>query len=277
MKFLALEKLFPTDEGLIGKKPIDVTTVGPSLEIWNTLNVFNEHYVLDGFTYDDFVGAMTIACDDIPCELFTEIHCAVLRLLVNEEGDVLAKSLKDVLDQDDESSSAASGSYSERSKEPSPVRETITRTPRKRQENPVKDTNGLVNGNNAESTMGHRVEDVLEEDEWIERLQKRQFAQGGWTMIMLGLIEQMEKKPAHKASCERAMRHLAPANKDASQETVYRQYMTMDVNLRISMLQLAMIYTLETKEFKDYMENCMKGATETRKTKVQAQTDKKHL
>ena len=247
-----------------------MTSVGPLLESWNTLTVFGQFFLLDGFTFDDFVGAMMIASEEVSCELFTEVHCSVLKMLVDDQGTVLAKSLKQIAD--DASTDTSVGDASNSS---SPAQEFSARTPRKQQHGGLADGDNIQLNGTAQKLMGHRVEDVLEEDEWIERLQKREFGNGGWQMIMLGLIEQLSLKPSHKPVCERIMRHLAPADQAASQQTVRRQYLTMDVNLRVAALQLAIMYTLETKQFKDHMEDCMREATETRKTKIQVQSEKK--
>lgn len=54
------------------KKTVDgiqMRSIGMLLEVWNTLNVQCEVYVLDSFTFDDFVDAMQYHELDPPCEL----------------------------------------------------------------------------------------------------------------------------------------------------------------------------------------------------------------
>lgn len=272
LKFLTTRNLFPTDDAWKGRQVIEMSTVGPLLEIWNTLTVFGQFFVLDGFTFDDFVGAMFIDSDQVPCQLFCEVHCSVLKMLVDDQGTILARSLKDVPDDESFINTSDDGSKSD-----SPAQEISSRTPRKKPKGLSHTGENIQLNGIGPKPMGHRVEDVLEEDEWIERLQRREFRNGGWEVIMLGLIEQLSLKPAHKTICERIMRHLAPADQGASQAVVQRQYFSMDINLRVAALQLATMYTLETKPFKDHMEECMREATETRKTKIQVQSEKKTL
>ena len=62
-------------------------SIGPLLETWVTLNVYCEIFKLDSFTFDDYVQAMEVASPETPCELFTEIHCAVLKHIVSAEAD----------------------------------------------------------------------------------------------------------------------------------------------------------------------------------------------
>ncbi|KAH8798618.1 DDT domain-containing protein [Xylogone sp. PMI_703] len=64
---------------------ISMKSVRPLLEVWDTLNVYCEVFKLDSFTFDDFVEALQFSAEDVDCELFVEIHCAALKLLVNSE------------------------------------------------------------------------------------------------------------------------------------------------------------------------------------------------
>lgn len=87
LKFLKANELGdPDDEDLL-QDEIQMESVGPLLETWNTLNVYCEVFQLDSFTFDDFLQAMRFSSDEVDCELFVEIHCAVLKKLVNAEKD----------------------------------------------------------------------------------------------------------------------------------------------------------------------------------------------
>ena len=67
---------------------LSLFSVGQSLllEVWNTLNVQCEVYVLDSFTFDDFVDAMRYSSLEPACELLEEVHCAVLKLFIDDDG-----------------------------------------------------------------------------------------------------------------------------------------------------------------------------------------------
>src|ERR1700761_9305232 len=67
---------------------IEISSMGMLLEVWNTLNVQCEVYTLDSFTFDDFVDAMRYEYTDTRCELLEEVHCAVLKLLVDSKGNM---------------------------------------------------------------------------------------------------------------------------------------------------------------------------------------------
>ncbi|KAA8648158.1 uncharacterized protein ATNIH1004_004041 [Aspergillus tanneri] len=86
---------------------LEEKSVGLLLETWNTLNVYCEVFQLDSFTFDDFFQAMRFSSEDVDCELFVEVHCAVLKKLVNAEKDeegAVQISLPDLPEEDSEGS-----------------------------------------------------------------------------------------------------------------------------------------------------------------------------
>src|SRR5205814_2144407 len=100
-----------TPAGAKGAKSIEgngilMESVGPLLETWNTLNVYCEVYRLDSFTFDDYIEALQFSSEDVECELFVEIHCALLKLLIEDDGSIAVR-LPEIPD-DDESNEADS-------------------------------------------------------------------------------------------------------------------------------------------------------------------------
>ena len=262
---------FVANEGLEGKSTVEMKSVGPLLETWNTLNVFGQHFKLDGFTLDDFIGALLITSEEIPCDLFAEIHCSVLKTLVSEQKELLAKTFLEIEDDDDDSASEEDSDASSHE-----VQEALTRTPRKAQVNgdamDIDSNDGKPKG-----SKSHRAEDMLEEDEWIEHLAKRDFKSGGWALIIVGILDKLSRQPVFKAVCEKALRYLAPIDQDPSKETARRQYLSSDINLRVDVLQVLVMLAVETKPFKENMEVCIREATNTRKEKAAKQTEKRTL
>ncbi len=70
------------------KTGILMKSVGPLLCSWETLNVHDTIYMLDSFTFDDFVDAMRFISEDVECELFVEVHCSVLKQIVSDAGKI---------------------------------------------------------------------------------------------------------------------------------------------------------------------------------------------
>lgn len=97
-------------------------SVGPLLETWDTLNVYCEIFKLDSFTFDDFIQALEVASNDTPCELFTEIHCAVLKQIVGSEADggKLLVNLPE-LDEEEEDEEESESDTPEPEPEPKPT------------------------------------------------------------------------------------------------------------------------------------------------------------
>ncbi len=57
-------------------------------------------------------------------------------------------------------------------------------------------------------------------------------------MIIIGLLNQVSGRPRLEDICNEILKHLAPLDADATQETARLQYSTMDINLRVKVLQI---------------------------------------
>jgi hypothetical protein len=110
---------------------------------------------------------------------------------------------------------------------------------------------------------------------WIDRLRKRDFKNGGWEVIMVGLLYQLSKNPRQLAACEPLLKELAPLTMEPTKETARVCYAKLDVNLRIEALQIVCMLTASTKAIRGYMEDCSDQMTLLRKEKIQWQRDRK--
>jgi 3-dehydroquinate synthetase len=118
---------------------------------------------------------------------------------------------------------------------------------------------------------------VLHDFDWIEQLKKREFQDGGWELIMVGLLHQLSKNERLKASCEEVLQQLVPTDIEPSRETVRQRYATLDVNIRVQALQIICMLTTETKAIRGYMEDCSETMTAYRKEKIEWQRKRKQL
>ncbi|KAK4190040.1 hypothetical protein QBC35DRAFT_472072 [Podospora australis] len=282
LKYMAKDT--PVDVEAESKSPFSdkilMKSVGPLLETWDTLNVYCEIFKLDSFTFDDFVEAMLIASDELPVELFTEIHCSVLKILVSAEADggkvqVQLPELED--EEDDEEDEESTAPTPEPEPQPSgrATRSSMAKLEAERiaaelaaQEQEVEE---IAN------TPKHRAEEVLQGYDWIEQLKKRNFKEGGWEMIMVGLLHQLSKNERLQAGCEELLEQLVPADVEPSQETVRLRYASLDVNYRVQALQIICMLTAETKAIRGYMEDCSETMTSYRKEKIEWQRKRKQL
>jgi hypothetical protein len=251
------------------------------LETWNTLNVYCEVFQLDSFTFDDFVEAIRFSSDDVDCELFVEVHCAVLKKLVNAEQDddgAIQVSLPDLPQvESDDSGSEEGDEPEEPTPEPEPVVTRMTTRSSLAKAEAANMKAQLENGSRSNSAepQVHRAAEMFQDYSWIDRLRRRDFRNGGWEMIMAGLLHQLSMRPKMEKVCEEILKHLAPLDAEPTQETVREQYATLDVNLRIQGLQIICMLSLETKAIKNYLEECSNQMTEFRKEKIEYQRARK--
>lgn len=245
--------------------PIDglvMSSVGPLLEMWNTLNVQCEIYVLDSFTLDDMIAALRYTSTSVKCALIEEIHCAVLKILVDEDGEVQAHLPE---------SESASG-YT-----------TPAQTPVDGQDEHVEQEVSMANvGNNHKNGNGaqtahkvHRADEMVSEDDLIEKIKERDFADGGWQTSLAGLLHRLSSDPVREQQCKAVLTELAPIDWDPTHETAMQCYAKMDINLKISALGMIVRLTLATKAVRSYLETCDKDMTETRKLKIEHQRKRK--
>ncbi|GAD91811.1 DDT domain protein [Paecilomyces variotii No. 5] len=277
LKFFADEQAAIADDPNLLPADIKPESVGFLLEVWNTLNVYCEVFQLDSFTFDDFVQAIRFSSDDVDCELLVEIHCAVLKKLVNAQDDndgAIQVSLPDL--PDDESDSDDEEEDEEPTPEPEPVftRMTTRSSLAKAEAENLKKQDNSSRESSVEAKP-HRAAEMFDQDSWIDRLRRRDFRNGGWEFIMVGLLHQLSARPRMEEVCDEILKHLAPLDAEPTQETVQSQYANLDVNLRIKALQIICMLTLETKAIKNYMEECSNQMTEFRKEKIEYQRARK--
>lgn len=249
---------------------LTMKSMGALLEIWNTLNVQAEVYVLDSFTFDDFVDAMSYTSVDPPCTLLEEIHCAVLKLYVDESGKIVVKDVPEIEDDEDDEEEEEE----EASEVQTPVLDVPARSTRSRRslvDAPVEVSHVLIE----DLKRGNRAAEMLGEQTWVERLVARDFEDGGWQVILIGLLHQLSTAPHYKELCETLLAELAPETEEATRETAIEQYAKLNVNLRIETLQLLALLTIRTDAIKSFLDTCAEDMTDVRKRKIEHQRERK--
>jgi archaellum component FlaC len=282
LKFLKANEFDdPNDEDLL-QDAIEMESVGPLLETWNTLNVYCEVFQLDSFTFDDFLQAMRFSSDEMDCELFVEIHCAVLKKLVNAEKDdngAIQISLPELPVEESDDSDEDEEMEEDEQDEPEVTPEPAVTRMTTRGSLAKAEAEGLkasMNGDHDSSEIKtHRASEMLSEYGWIERLRQRDFRNGGWEIIMIGLLHQLSVRPRMEKVCNQILEHLAPLDQEPTQDTARAQYAVLDVNLRIRALQIICMLSLETRAIRNYLEECSNQMTEFRKEKIEYQKARK--
>lgn len=259
---------------------IQMKSVGNFLETWVTLNVYCEIFHLDSFTFDHFVEAMQVASEDVKVQLFHEIHCAVLKILVQSEADGGRVQFRlPELEPEDDSEAEDEEDEEEENEEDDevvPARATRSSMAKKEAERLVAEAKAAEKEEKAlENQPKHRAEEFLAEYDWLAHLRKRNFRDGGWEAIMVGLLYQLCKDERRRAICEELLVELVPRNVEATQETIRQHYAALDVNHRIEALQIICMLTAETKAVRKYMEDCSEQMTAFRKDKIDWQRKRK--
>ncbi|KAF2100749.1 hypothetical protein NA57DRAFT_9993, partial [Rhizodiscina lignyota] len=250
---------------------IRMESVGLLLEIWNTLNVHETVFVLDSFTFDDLLEAMRFSSDEVECQLFNEIHCAVLKQLVNTDGKLLV-DLPEIEEEDSDEEEEEESA--EATPEPEPPKRTTRGSLRKAEAEALqKDRSPSVDPNKP----AHRAAEMLSDFEWIDHLKDRDFRSGGWQTIMVGILHQLSLDERHKEECEDILKQLAPTDMSPTRETAKTCYTWMDVNSKIKALQIICMLSVTTRAIREYLENCSEAMTELRKQKIEYQRMRKPL
>ena len=275
MNFLSDDVPLPGHPAEIRKTGVKMESVGPLLETWDTLNVYCEVYQLDSFTFDDYVQALQITSEEVQCELLVEIHCAILKKLVNHEKELNGQvqiTLPAAAQDESDIGSSRDGSNAP---SPSPEPETKPRTTR----------SSLAKAEAAEAKAAavidaklHRASEVdqcVRGYGWRARLRKRDFANGRWIVIIVGLLNLFTANPHQRKICDEILTELSPPNMNPTEDTVISQYAKLDINTRVKIIQFLCMLSLETQAIRGYMEDCTSQMTQFRKEKVEWQRSRK--
>lgn len=256
------------------KTGILMKSVGPLLCSWETLNVHDTIYMLDSFTFDDFVGAMRFSDEEITCELFVEIHCAILKQIVNDSGTIQAALPK--LDDADESDEEESSEEASPTPEPEPPARTTRSSLRKSEAQQLLAKARTPTPDPPKEL--HKAAEFIAEFDWIEQCKIRNFREGGWEAIVVGLLHRLSFDPTQKDACDEILAELVPPEEEEpSVSSIAANYRNLDVNLRISALDIILRLTIATEAFRDQLVVAAQEMTKLRKEKIEHQRRRKDL
>lgn len=256
------------------KKGILMKSIGPLLTIWETLNVHDTIYSLDSFTIDDFVEAIGFSSDEIECELLVEAHCAVLKQYVSDSGK-LQIELPSMTDDEEEDEEEDEESSKESTPEPEPPVRTTRSSLRKSEASQIVVQQRTPTPEPPKEL--HRAPEFLEDFDWVEQCKIRNFREGGWQAILVGVLYQLSFKPSNKDACDEILAELVPPDEEPSVENIAVNYENLDVNLRISALDIALRLTATTEQFREQLQVAAQEMTTLRKEKIDFQRKRREL
>jgi hypothetical protein len=252
---------------------VEMPTIGMLLEIWNTLNVQAEPYKVDSFTFDDFVDAMGFSTEseNTECQLLNEAFCAVMKQLVDIEGN-LQVSLPQMAEDDD--SEDSSESAIDDSTVSTPVADVPARSTRSRLSH-VENVSEQPQSPDGPPVKMHKAQEALADFDWVETLGHRDMAGGNWHLILVGILYQLSQDVSQKAAYDKILAYLVPLDMDPIKENIKFQFKTMDINLRAAALQPMTLLSATTETLKTFYETCSEDQTRVRKMKMEAQKEKR--
>lgn len=255
------------------KTGILMKSIGPLLGAWETLNVHDTIYMLDSFTYDDFVDAMAFSSEETECELFVEVHCSILKQIVNESGKIQAvlPKMAEAEDSEDETSSQESSPEPE----PEPPARTTRSSLRKSEAQQIVVKARTPTPEPAKDL--HNAAEFVEDFDWIELCKVRNFRDGNWQAIVVALLYRLSFDPVLKERCDEILAQLVPAEQENTVETIAANYTNLDVNLRISALDIILRMTVTTEAFRDQLIAAAQEMTRLRKEKIDFQRKRKEI
>lgn len=268
------------DDGAEDLLPDDLEpdSVGLLLETWDTLNVYCEVFQIDSFTFDDFLQAMRFSSEEMDCELFVELHCAILKKLVNSENEngAVQINLPDFPAEESDESEEEEDEDDEEEEEEEPEESAGRMTTRgSLAKKELETLKTQIDEEEEQDIQIHRAAEMFTNYGWIDRLRRRDFRNGGWELVMIGLLHQLSVRPRYEGICNEILKHLAPLDAKPNQKTAQQQYSTLDINLRVKALQIITLLSLETKAIRNYLEECSNQMTEFRKVKIEHQKARK--
>lgn len=123
---------------------------------------------------------------------------------------------------------------------------------------------------NAYQVMNHRGVP------WYERLRKRNFKDGNWQLIVLGVLSLVEYVPEFSATIEEAYRTLAPKSAPTSPASVLnRFYRFASLDLRLKLLSILVSLVVSSPLVRNYIEECLDSTTTYRREKLDIYKDLK--
>ena len=259
----------PEDEKKMG---ILMKSVGPLLCAWETLNVHDTIYSLDSFTLDDFVDAIRFSSEEVECELLVEVHCSILKQIVNESGKLQVPLPK--IEESDESENGESSKSTSPEPEPEPPVRTTRSSLRK------SEANAIVKQRTPTPEPPrqiHKASEFLTDFDWIEQCKIRNFREGGWQAMLVALLYRLSFSPVQKEACDEILAELVPPDEEPSTESIAHHYVYLDVNLRIAALEMVLRLTVATEIFRDQLVAASLEMTRLRKEKIEYQKKRKEL
>lgn len=283
-----------------------LTNIQEALESWIFINIYHKVLNIDTFTFDDFLYAMgwnqQQYTDYGRSELLDEIWCSVIGAIVSNKtpktddiknarakGEVFGLNIKvppkvSFLDPkvsanagDDEEMVNGSESEAENARKGLESDDDDISTS-DGEKSPKKNDIEIIDAIDEESNdlevdddREHNAYQVMNHHgiPWHERLRKRNYRDGNWQTILLGILSLVEHVTKYKSIIDKVYKILAPVNKPATANTILKQfYSRMDINLRLAVLNILCLLLGTSNTIRNYIELGLSESSKLRKDRL---------
>ena len=253
--------------------PITTSNV---LEVWIFINMFHAAFVIDTFTFDDFLYALQWNDPIKKSPLLLEIFCALLSCIISKEGELLITLPVDIQSEIEEKEAEMKEKKLTKEREKKEKGKKTVKAEEDDDEDEENENENVGEAKENEKSNGVQIKEegkgtvdaafeVKEESEdgdedeeddinhnaysildykklsWRERLQKRHFKDGQWLIILLGVFSITEFIPEYKSEITKIYELLAPLDETPTPETLMANFCENVSSVRrVSMLSILM-------------------------------------
>lgn len=277
-----------------------------ALECWTFLNIYHSVLKIDTFTFDDFLFAMSWNDDQYQnigrCELLDEIWCAVLGAMMSNEVPKKDSSTDDNIFglQITLPSKIIVAQKEEREDVPENTEGNLTVQDNVYETKPDENISEEVHAveseslspkdeNNLDSQSDDEEADKEEEYshnaysvmnyrgvKWYDRLRKRNFKDGNWQTILLGVLSLVEYVPGYQKTIDEVFGVLAPTLNNANPSTVLNEFYTnMSIDLRLQTLRILTSLLVNGSLVREYIDQSLDTCATLRRARLDTIRDLK--
>ncbi|KAG7892885.1 hypothetical protein KL936_001059 [Ogataea polymorpha] len=239
------------------------------LESWIFLNMYAKALVIDNFTFDDYFAALRWEDEVTVCPLLMEIYCGMFKAFMDGRRRILVTLPKenvfdngdddDKLNDDDQPDDDGSEIKPESPK--ALAQEEDEKTELTHEEDEAEE---VIINHNAYSFLRYKNRP------WEDRLATRQFKEGNWLMVLIGIMATVEFLPEYKADINRIFEVLAPAEEASTAETLQHNYFKkLSAEDRAKTIAILMSLLLNGTVIRSHIDKCLDDATGLRRDRLE--------
>lgn len=103
---------------------------------------------------------------------------------------------------------------------------------------------------------------------WEERLRRRMFKDGGWQIILIGLLHSVLYVPEWESHINAILDVMAPLDKPATLQTALSSFMTLSVELRLKAIQILCEILHSSNLVRNFIDQCLEESTRIRRERL---------